>query len=209
MRRLVAIAGLAIGLFALVAQFALVVPAKLAEGSDPVSAVVYYFSFFTILTNALLVLVYLGAVVRGQRWLMLFRKPITRATAAATITLVGTYYHFMLAGLYQIEGLLALCVILMHYVAPVLYLVWFVLWNRTGTLRTNAIPAMLVYPIVYLVFILVRGALTSDYPYPSFDVGALGYGPVAAISVALLVVLVALSAGAIVIDRSLLASKRS
>ena len=209
MRRLVAIAGLVIGLFALVAQFALMVPAKMASGSDPVSAVIYYFSFFTTLTNMLVVLIYLGAIVRGQRWLMLFRKPVTRATAAAAITLVGAYYHLMLAGLYQIEGLMAVCVFIMHYVAPVLYLVWFAAWNRSGTLQMNAIPAMLAYPLIYLIFILVRGAMTSDYPYPSFDIGALGFGPVAAMSAALMVVLIAFSAVAITVDRSLLASKRS
>ena len=209
MRRLVAMAGLALGLFALVAQFAIIVPARMQDGGAAVSAVIYYFSFFTILTNTLLALVYLGAIVRGQRWLMLFRKPITRATAAATITLVGTYYHFMLSGLYQVDGLLEVCIVIMHYVAPVLYLIWFAVWNRTGTLKWAAIPRMLVYPLVYLVFILLRGAVTGEYPYPSFDVAALGYGPVAMTSVVLLAVLVVFNAAAIAIDRSLLASKRS
>ena len=115
----------------------------------------------------------------------------------------------MLVGLYQFEGLLAVCVFLMHYVAPVLYLVWFVLWNRSGTLKVSAVPFMLAYPLAYLIFILVRGAITGEYPYPSFDVGALGYPPVAAMSAALLVVLIAFSAVAISVDRSLLASKRS
>lgn len=202
-------AGLALGLFALVAQFAIIVPARMQDGGNLVSATIYYFSFFTILTNTLLVLVYLGAIVRGQRWLMLFRKPITRATAAATITLVATYYHFMLSGLYQVDGLLEVCVIIMHYLAPVLYLIWFAVWNRTGTLKWAAIPKMLVYPLVYLIFILLRGAVTGEYPYPSFDVAALGYGPVAITSVVLLAILVVFNAVAIAIDRSLLASKRS
>ena len=209
MRRLIAIAGLVVGLFALVVQFAIMVPASLANGRDIVSAIVYYFSFFTILTNTLLVLVYLGAVVRGQRWLMLFRKPVTRATAAATITLVGTYYHFALSGLYQVDGLLEVCIVIMHYVAPVLYLIWFAGWNRTGTLKWAAIPKMLVYPLVYLIFILLRGAVTGEYPYPSFDVAVLGYGPVAVTSAVLLVALIVFNAVAIAVDRSLLASKRS
>lgn len=185
------------------------VPASMADGKSLPSAIVYFFSFFTNLTNILLVLVYLGALVRGGRWLMVFRKPITRATAAATIVLVGLYYHFTLSGLYQIDGPLAVTVILMHYVAPILYVVWYVLWNRTGTLKWTAAPVMLAYPLVYLVFVLGRGALSGEYPYPTFDAGVLGYGAVAVNALTLLVYLAVLNAAAVAIDRSLLSGRRN
>lgn len=209
MRRLVAIAGLAIGLAALSLQFFLMVSASLGEGKSLPDAVVYYFSFFTILSNALLVLVYLGAVVRGQRWLALFRKPITRAVAASAIALVGAYYHFVLAGLYELVGLIALCTLVLHYVTPTLYVLWYAVWNRTGTLKWASVPVMLAYPLVYLAVVLARGALTGEYPYPTFDAGALGYARVALNAGSLLVFLLVLNAVAVAIDRSLLFGRRS
>jgi hypothetical protein len=35
-----------------------------------------------------------------------------------------------------------------------------------------------VYPAVYLVYILARGAVSRVYPYPFVDVNVLGYGGV-------------------------------
>ena len=75
-RKTVAAAGFAIGLIALVLQFFVIVLPAIDAGRGIIGSVVYYFSFFTILTNIGLVLIYLGALVRGQRWLSFFRKPI-------------------------------------------------------------------------------------------------------------------------------------
>jgi hypothetical protein len=209
LRSLLALIGFVVGLATLILQFAAIVPPSMDAGRGLFGSVVFYFSFFTILTNLLVVLIYLGALVRGQRWLMFFRKPKTRATAAATVALVGGFYHFALSGLYQLEGLIAFCTFVLHYVTPVLYLVWFAGWNRTGTLKWPAIITMLIYPLLYCTCVMARGALIGEYPYPVLDAGALGYGQVALNIAGLLVLLIVLNAVAVAIDRSLLASKRS
>ena len=201
-RRIVAIAGAVIGAAALIAQFFVIVPLAMDE-RGLFGAVVYYFSFFTILTNLLLVLIYCGAIVKGQRWLIFFRKPHTRAMAASAIVLVGGFYHFMLAGLWHQEGLLYWCTIVLHYVTPVIYVVWFAVWNRSGTLKWPALATMLAYPLAYLVFILLRGAIVADYPYAILDVTMIGYAGVALNALSLLVVLLALNAVAIATDRSI------
>lgn len=204
LRKPVALLGLLLGLALLILQLVLTVPARVDAGDTPLVAIIYYFSFFTILTNLLVVLVYLAAVVKGRHWLALFRKPVTRATAAGAIVLVGLFYHFMLAALWQPQGLFAVADFGLHYVAPQLYLVWFALWNRSGTLRYSAIPRMLIYPVLYLVYILARGALTGSYPYLVIDAAQLGYGQVALNALGLLVAFVILYAAAIAIDRALL-----
>ena len=209
MRRIFAIAGFTIGLAALVLQFFVVVPLSIGAGRAPVTAGIDYFSYFTILTNILLVLVYLGAIVKGQRWLMLFRRPVTRAAAAATITLVGGFYHFFLAGLWEMDGLLSFVTVILHYVTPVLYLFWYVAFNRTGTLKWTVVPLMLAYPVVYLVYVLIRGALIGEYPYPVLDAAALGYAQLAINVLGLLIALLVLNVLAVAADRSLLASKRN
>ena len=54
-------------------------------------------------------------------------------------------------------------------------------------LRFTQLPAWLLYPIGYLIYSLVRGALTGTYSYPFIDVSTIGYGQ--AITNALLVLL--------------------
>ncbi len=208
-RKTVAAAGFAIGLIALVLQFFVIVPPSLDAGRGIIGSVIYYFSFFTILTNIGLVLIYLGALVRGRRWLVFFRKPHTRAMAAASIALVGGFYHFVLAGQWQQDGLLQWCNITLHYVTPILYLVWFTVWNRTGPLKWKAIVTLLAYPLIYLIYILIRGPIAGEYPYAVLDAGAYGYGQVAINVAGLLALLLVFNTIAIAVDRSLLAGKRN
>jgi len=209
MRRALAIAGFFIGVSALVLQFFITVPASMQAGRGLFASIVFYFSFFTILTNILVVLIYLGALIRGQRWLVLFRRPRTRATAAAAITLVMGFYALVLADIWKPEGLFWLCDVALHYVAPVLYLLWFAGWNRSGTLRWAAIPQMLAYPLVYLVYVMLRGVVVGEYPYPVLDAMTLGYTRVTINILGLLIVFLALCAAAVTIDRAVLAGKSS
>lgn len=200
MRRSLAIAGLLIGLTALLLQFAITVPAAMTAGRSLFLSIVFYFSFFTILTNIALVLVYAGAL-SGASWLAVFRHPATRAGAAAAIALVSSFYHIVLAPLWQPEGLLLVCDIALHYVTPILYILWFVGFNRSGTLTLRAVPIILAPPVAYLVYVMLRGAILGEYPYPVFEADRIGYGQVALNALVLLIVLAVLAAIAIAIDR--------
>ncbi len=198
--RLIALAGVLIGLAALALQFSLTIPASLAAGRNIVMSVVFYFSFFTILTNIALVLVY-AASLSGGRWFSRLDTPLARASAAAAIALVSGFYHLFLAALWRPEGLFLVCDVALHYITPAIYLIWFVVYGRSGTLRLTNIPAMLAAPLLYLVYVMIRGALIGEYPYPVLDAGELGYLRVGINAVALFLTLTALSAMTIGIDR--------
>lgn len=204
MRKFLAIIGLVVGLAAIVVEFAILLPQSMDDGRSFALSIIYYFSFFTILANLAIVVIYAGAIVRGRRWLSLFRRPMTRATAAAAILLVSGFYHFALADLWHPEGLWLVCDIALHYVAPALYMIWFAIWNRTGTLKWNLLPKMLLVPALYLVYVFARGAVTHEYPYPIFDINILGIGQVASTIAGLTLLFLVLSAVAIAVDRSLL-----
>lgn len=62
--KLLAISGFGIGAFALILQFALTIPARMEAGHGLGDAMVFYFSFFTILTNFGVALVYAAACSR-------------------------------------------------------------------------------------------------------------------------------------------------
>ena len=55
----------------------------------------------------------------------------------------------------------------------------------------------LIYPLVWIVYTLIRGALVGLYPYPFLDPDNGGYGSVAVYSVAILFLMVLVSAATV------------
>ena len=198
MRNLLAWAGILVGCVGLALDFWVILPSMMTvTAANPVArplpdTLVYFWSYFTHLTNLWLVLTY-AAVVSGARWLGWFRRPVIMASAAAFIILVMLYYHFMLAPTLRMEGALLVATWLLHYVAPLLFLVWWALFAPHGTLRLSHVPLMLLPGIGYVAWVLLRGAFVHEYPYEILDAGKLGYGAVAIGVAALLVAVVIFS----------------
>lgn len=170
-------------------------------------ALVYFWTYFTHLTNLGLVLVYLGEL-SGWRWLGWFRRPNTQALMAGFITLVMVFYHFMLAPYYEMEGALAVATILLHYVTPLAYLVWWAAFAQHGTLQFRDIPWMLVPGAIYVAWVLVRGLWAREYPYDILNPDKFGYGGVA-IGVGVIFVAVTLFCLALVWLDGVLARRRA
>lgn len=175
--RTVALIGLVVGALALITQFAISIPAYMADGRSLFDSFVVILSFFTILTNFTLVLIYLSEVTTWT-WLTPFRSAMTRAMMVAVITLVMVFYHVLLSKLENLEGLFLLTNTLMHYVLPCLYIVWWLAFGRRGVLHWDNIPAMLFPTLVYFIYVIGRGAVSHEYPYPTLDVNKLGFGHV-------------------------------
>jgi hypothetical protein len=200
--RLVAILGLLVGLFGLTVDWVAMLPIMLVSDTNPVARsipdfVVYYWSYFTHLTNLGLVLTYF-AFLSSLPFLGWFRSPRMRAAMAAYIALVMVFFHFMLAPLYDFEGLLAIGNVLLHYVCPILYLGWWLAFAPHGTLRYRDIPVMLIPGLVYVVFVLVRGLWANEYPYALLDPTLpAGYGGVA-IGVAIILVGISVFSGVLI-----------
>jgi hypothetical protein len=194
--RFFAIFALVVGIFGLTVDWIAIVPIMSVTETNPVARSFpdffdYFWSYFTHLTNLGLVLTYL-AFLAGWRILGWFRSPVTRAATAAYITLVMVFFHFMLAPLYDFEGLLAIGNVTLHYVCPILYLAWWLAFAPHGTLRYRNIPVMLIPGLVYVAWVLIRGGLwANEYPYAILDPTQRGgYG---AVAIGVLVILVAIT----------------
>ncbi len=109
--------GLIIGVVALVLQFVLAIEAYLAAGRDLLGALGAFFSYYTILTNIVLVLIYLSEMT-SAKWLDAFGSLVTRGMMVAAMILVMTFVHFFLRGLTHLTGLALLADTLLHYVTP-------------------------------------------------------------------------------------------
>lgn len=194
--------GLLLGGSALVLQFWLSMSARLGQGHDLPNALLWFFTYFTILTNLMLVLIYLSAL-SSTRWLGWWRSPVTRGMMAAAMTLVMGFYHFVLAATWQPQGLFHLADVLLHYATPLVYLGWWLAFQAKGRLRLSDIGWMLLPPLGWLAWTMARGAIVNEYPYPVLEVARLGFPQVFANITGLLVVLLVLFALVVLIDRAL------
>jgi hypothetical protein len=194
--------GLVIGLAALILQISLTVPARLENGDTLIGAVIFFFTFYTILTNLMLVLIYVSDLWPREslRW---WRSPVTRGMMAATITLVGLFYHFFLAGTWNPQGWFRVADVALHYVTPIFYVLWWVLFTWHGKLKFGDIPIMLLPSTIWLIYAMIRGAIVAEYPYPILEAHVLGYGQVAINVLGVLVAITILCAIVVVIDRAL------
>jgi hypothetical protein len=175
---LIGVAGLAIDAWMIFPAMMIAAPANAVARSLP-DTFVYFWTYFTHLTNLGLVLVYLSELT-GWRWLGWFRHARTQASMASFITLVMVFYHFMLAPYYQMEGALAVATYLLHYVTPIAYLIWWAAFARHGTLKYRDVPVMWIPGLAYVGWVLVRGALWAhEYPYDILNPDKFGYGGVA------------------------------
>ena len=73
---------------------------------------------------------------------------------------------------------------LLHLVIPVLFFIYWFLFAPKHQLKWNSFWPWLIFPLIYSVFILVRGSFSGFYPYPFMDVDKLGLASVLLNSVA-------------------------
>ncbi len=162
-------------------------------------SLVNFFSFFTIESNLLAIVVLLvgGAVdPQSQRW------AYVRGAATLYMVITGIVYAALLAN--EEVGLTAAWVnSAMHQVTPVVLLVDWVCFPPWSRATHRAALAWLAFPLVYLAYSLSRGAAVDWYPYPFLDPRHPGgYGRVAAFAVVLAVVMALLAVAVNAIGRA-------
>lgn len=199
--------GFALGLFLIVLQGTITIPLRMAEGGGPFRALVFYFSFFTIVANTGLVLVYF-AVASGRRRLKALAGPTARAMLAGAIAVVMLVYALVLQPLWSPTGLMWWTDLGLHYVAPILYLAWWVAGPHPVRLRWQRAGVMMILPLAYGAWVIVRGLWIGRWPYPFVSLPDLGWGGMLANMAVMLVVFLAAFLAAIAVSRAMHARAR-
>lgn len=160
-----------------------------APGPERLGAVITYLSFFTILTNILTALVFSAVALQPKGgWGQWLRRPPVQAATAVYIAIVGMVYQLLLRQLWNPQGAQWVADVLLHSIIPLGFvLYWLLFAPRAGLIWKDAVT-WLIYPGVYLVYVLARGAVSGLYPYPFVDVKVLGYAGVLARAGGLLLV---------------------
>jgi hypothetical protein len=188
--------------FALILQFPLTIATSRANGIGFVAATVTYFSFFTILTNLLIAVgITIPLFAPNSRWGTFFCSSAVTAAMAVYILMVGAGYSLLLRNIVSLEGLRKVTDVIMHDAVPPMYLVYWLISEPKDKFRWKNLLTWLIYPLVYLLFVLIRGALIGRYPYPFVDVNTLGFAHVLLNAAMLLCALLAVGALVIVYSR--------
>ncbi|MEO1068804.1 MAG: Pr6Pr family membrane protein [Cyanobacteria bacterium J06638_6] len=188
-------------------RFYLSVRTGIEDGTGVAGGIVSFFSYFTVLTN---ILVAVGLTAgslhpkdgRSQNpTVRFFQRPGVVSAIAVYITVVGIIYHLLLSSIWDPQGLAKFLNIMLHYVMPVLFVAYWWFGVPKQNLRWGQILPWLSYPVGYLLYSLVLGALRDQYPYPFADVNALGYAQVLKNSVGVLLFFGLISIGYMALGR--------
>lgn len=186
----------AVATAALVLQFVLIWQGNVVldetRPPDLGERLVRFFSYFTILANALVAFSTWTLALGRDRDTTGWR--LVRLNALIGIIVTFVVVQLLLKGTYELDGLDLLADNLLHVVVPILAVVGWVAFGPRGRVRRSDILPALVLPIAWLVYTLVRGAIVDWYPYPFLNAAKLGYGSVAITCVGIAVLFVGLAA---------------
>jgi hypothetical protein len=134
------------------------------------------FRAFTIQSNFMIMIWYTLAIL----W---YNKPeslekitgVLKGAFTAYISITFIFFAILLAPFYQPTGWAAFSNIIFHYLAPIAFIVdWILTENRKRYKWKYLLYWIGIYPVCYLVFIFIHGAITGSYIYYFFDINALG-----------------------------------
>jgi hypothetical protein len=182
----------------------LVVTANGTEGffPDNPDRVFNVFAYFTIQSNLLLGGTTLMLALQPDRpQSTLFRT--LRLNGVLCIAVTGIVYHVALASLDDLTGWAAVANFLLHTASPVVGVLGWLLFGPRGRTDQRIVAWSIVFPLLWLVFTLVRGEFVGFYPYPFVDVAEHGYPRVLLNCLLVAILFLVLAAGATFLDRRL------
>ncbi len=130
------------------------------------------FSFFTIQSNILAGIAAGMLLWRPDRGGRVFA--VLRLDALLCIAVTGIVYHAVLRGLQDLTPAGALSNLLLHTVVPVGTVVAWLLVGPRPRLSPAVVGWSLVYPLGWIAYTFLRGAVVHWYPYPFLDVSQIG-----------------------------------
>ena len=167
-------AGLALGLVVLALQGAQTMPARMAEGGGALRALVFYFSYFSVIALAGQVLVWLASAW-GIGLLRGLAGPTARTLMAGTglAVMIGHASGLMTIGLPAPNPLLI--DLALHYLMPLVFLTWWATGPHPVNLRWGRLRAMAILPVGFALWVVIRGIAIGRWPYPAVAMPEIGW----------------------------------
>lgn len=136
--------------------------------------VLNFFSYFTNLSNLFAAGVLLWTAF--DAWSGRASHALVRGLSAVNMAIVGIVFSVLLRDV-DLGSLLPWVNFVVHYLMPCVVVIdWLVSPSKLGLRQLGII---LIFPLLYLAYVLVRGSGTGWYPYPFLDPANVGgYGGV-------------------------------
>ena len=162
-------------------------PGRLAGGST-IERLIRVASFFTIQSNVLSLIVAAQLARNPQRDGRLWR--VVRLDALLGIAVTGIVYATVLAPIHEPKGWQETSTnAVVHYVMPIGIVLGWLLFGPRPRIELRIVGLALGWPLAWLWYTLVRGAIWHWYPYPFLHVPTHGYLRVIVNSVLVTIVL--------------------
>jgi hypothetical protein len=155
---------------------------------DPVN----YFSYFTIDSNLIAAAV---LIVGAARW----NRPNTdgfdlvRGAAVVYMSITGIVFTLLLSNT-DVDTAIRWVNTVVHELMPLVLLADWLVTPPSAKLQLRQGLLWLSFPLVWIVYTIIRGAIVHRYPYPFLDPVNGGYGSVAVYCIAILVAMIVVSA---------------
>ena len=151
-------------------------------------SIVRYFSYFTIQSNIFVTICATSLFIKPQsKWGRFFSSAEVSSAITVYIIIVGLVYNIVLRKLYHLHGSERFANELLHVFIPVTFVLYWTIFVPKKQLNWNVFP-WLIYPLLYGIYVLIRGAFVNYYPYPFLNVLQIGY-PKVMISFCVLLIL--------------------
>ncbi|WP_456844557.1 Pr6Pr family membrane protein [Cellulomonas sp. P5_C6] len=168
---------------------------------DPGTRIVRVLSYFTIQANIVAAIPAVLMVLRPDRSGRFFA--VLRLDGLLCIAVTGIVFHTVLTGLRDLTPAGAVSNFLLHTVTPVFaVLAWLLVGPRPRT-TLAAVGWSIVYPLAWVAYTFVHGAIVDWYPYPFLDVSEIGLADALVRTGVVAVIFLALAFGALALERVL------
>lgn len=149
-------------------------------------------SYFTIQSN---ILVALGVAPlmahpqrNGARWQTI------RGASLLGISVTALIHYFILRPISDVDGLAAVAGNSLHLVVPLMTIVGWLVFGPRPRLPWQSLLHSLLWPVAWLAYTLIVGAMSGWYPYPFVNAAELGYLSVMVTSAIVTAIFIALAA---------------
>jgi hypothetical protein len=162
---------------------------------------VRFLSYFTVQSNILVAVTSGALFLRPQRTGRLWT--VLRLDALFGIAVTGVIYSTLLRGVVELHGAAAVTNALLHYVAPLMAAVGWLLFGPRPRISEHTLMLSMIWPGLYVVYTFAHGAESHWYPYPFIDVTIHGYATVVRNGLGLILLLVGVGALFMYLDHRL------
>jgi hypothetical protein len=135
------------------------------------------FSFFTIDSNLLLFFYFASLLfVSESSGIGSFFKNFSVSTAILSyLTFVFIIYHLLLVNSWNPTGWQLIAAEIFHKINPVLMLFFWIYGVEKEKKSYNTVLYWLIFPLVYLIYVIILANMGFNIPYPFFDLSKVSF----------------------------------